>query len=307
MRKLMFLIMITLTAFCGCSSKIDLAITSPSDGATINSNSVTVTGTVANMAETGVTINGIPVSLYVNPSDANKRPVKAQFAVNNVPLNVGQNTITVKASDVNGISVTKTITVNGVAPTGFIKLNTFPDSGVAPMEIRLTIDGSFSISSPVITFTGPGTVEQLAGDNPEEYKYKITTEGIYYFTAQAKDPDGNTYSDTIAITVLPLAQMDALLKTKWNGFKNALNQRDIDKAMLNFASQSQDTYKQVYTNLKPILSDVVNELNAATINFISLDNDTAIYEILVTREGTTYSFQLEFAKDESGIWKIYKF
>ncbi len=310
MRKLIMVIVV-LMAVSGCS-KIDLAITSPADGATISGNGVTVTGTVANNAETGVTINGMAASLYISQSAINqsaehKVAPKAQFAVNNVPLNAGQNTIVVTATDVNGTSTKKTIKVNAVIPGNFIKLSSYPDSGVAPMEIRLRIDGSFSLSNPTITFTGPGGVEKLACDNPDEYKYRIMTEGIYYFTVQATNSAGITCSDTIAVTVLPLELMDALLRSKWNGFKNALNHHNVDEAIINFASGSQDTYKQMYDDMRPILSDVVNELNASTINFISLDNRTAIYEILATREGTTYSFQLEFVKDKSGLWKIQKF
>lgn len=278
--------------------KIDLTITSPTDGATVSGNSVLVTGSVANLAnvETGVTVNGIPATLANN-----------QFIVNTVPLNAGQNTITVTATDVQGATASKSVTVNAEIPNNYIKLSAYPESGIAPMDVTLRINGTFSISNPTITFTGPGTVEQVVTDDSEEYQYKINTEGIYHFTAQATGPDGSIYSDTIAINVLPLAQMDAMLKAKWNGFRNALTNQDIDSAILYFSSESQDTYKQRYNGLKPILSDVVNELNAAEIYFLSIDDHTAIYEILVTRDGTTYSFQLEFSKDELGIWKIYKF
>ena len=312
MRKLMMIFMVVSMFFCGCSGKIDLSVTSPSDGETISGSSVTVTGTVAGMAETGVTVNGAPASLYisqaaVNQAVVNKVPPKAQFAVNDVKLNSGQNTITVTATDVNGNTVTKTINVNAVIPADFIKLSAHADSGISPMEIKLRIDGSFNVGSPAITVNGPGVGERMTGENPDEFKYRITTDGIYYFTAQAVNSAGVTFSDTIAVTVLPLELADALLMARWNKFRIALNIQDVDQATMNFVSESRDTYKQMYNDLKPILTDIVRELNAATINFISLDGRMAVYEILVTREGATYSFQLEFVKDEAGIWKIHKF
>ena len=277
---------------------IFITISSPANGASISGNSVMVTGSINNAAnvETGVTVNGIAVSLNNN-----------QFAVNNVPLAEGANTITVTATDVNGTTATKSITVNATIPENFITLSVYPESGTAPMEVSLRIDGSFSITNPVITSTGPGIVEPLESNNPDEYKYKMTTEGIYHFTAQVTGPDGNIYQDTKAVTVLSLAQVDALLRAKWAAFKTALNNQDINSAVLNFASGSQDTYRSLYADLKPLLQNICAELNTTHINYISAKNNKAIYEIIVSRNNVTYSFQLEFVKDTDGIWKIFKF
>ncbi len=280
------------------ASSITLNITTLSDGTTVYGPDVSVQGTIANTsgAETGVVVNGVIASVY-----------GGQFAANHVSLKEGQNTITVAATDANGTTAVKSITVNAAVSANYIKLRAYPESGVAPMEITLRINGTFSIVNPVLTPTGPGTVEQLVSDNPDEFKYKMTSEGMYNFTIQATSSDGNTYSDTLAITVLPLTQFDALLRVKWEALKRDLNDKDIDGAVLNFASGSQDTYRSLYNDLKPSLHNIANELNASQINFVSVNNRKAIYEILVTRNGTTYSFQLEFIQDANGIWKILKF
>ena len=278
--------------------QISITIISPADGASIAGNRVMVTGTITNPAnvETGVTVNGIPAAVSNN-----------QFAVNDVPLNAGQNTITVIATDVNGATATKSITVNAVIAENFIQLSAYPDSGTAPLEVTLRINGTFSITDSVITVTGPGAVEQLESETPEEYRYRIPTAGLYTFIATVTGPGGISYTDSMSINVSSVEHIDTILRARWDGFKNAMNNHDIDSAMLNFSSDSQEIYREIYTALKPILSDVVNELNSATINFISSDDYTAIYEILVTRNGKTYSFQLQFEKDASGIWKIFKF
>jgi DNA-binding beta-propeller fold protein YncE len=125
---------------------IDITINSPAAGASINSNSVIVTGSIANAAniETGVTVNGVAAALINN-----------QFAINNVPLTEGQNTITVTATDTNGTTATKSIIVNAANIVNYIKLSAYPESGAAPMEVTLRINGTFSIANPVITSTGP--------------------------------------------------------------------------------------------------------------------------------------------------------
>ncbi len=174
------------------------------------------------------------------------------------------------------------------------------------MEVTLRINGSFSIANPAITPTGPGTVEQLTSDNPDEYKYRITTEGIYYFTAQVTGPDNNVYQDTVAVTVLS-TQVDALLRGKWEGMKTALSNQDINGAILNFASDTQSSYSKLFTGLKSVLASYAAELYATQVNLISIENNKATYKILVTRDGTAFSFYLLFIQDYNGIWKIWKY
>lgn len=280
------------------NGRIFITIDTPVNGSDISSNSVMVTGSINNAAnvETGVTVNGMAATLNNN-----------QFVVNNVPLNAGHNTITVTATDVNGTTASKSITVNATIPENYITLSAYPESGTAPLEVTLSINGTFSVANPVITSTGPGIVEQIASKNPDEFKYKMTIEGVYYFTAQVIGPDGNTYQETVPVTVLSATQLDTILRNRWNEFKTALSNQDIDKAVLNFDSNTRNTYKNLYTYLKPMLPNIINELNAATINYISVEESRSIYEILVTRDGEIYSFQLEFVKDENGLWKIYKY
>ncbi|MBN1664483.1 MAG: fibronectin type III domain-containing protein [Deltaproteobacteria bacterium] len=279
-------------------SQIAILITTPTNGATINGSSVSVTGTITNAAdvETGVTVNGIVAVLSGN-----------QFAVNDVPLTEGQNTITVTATDANGAVATKSITVNASVSGNFIRLSAYPESGTAPLEIVLRINGSFTITNPIITWTGPGDVEQMVSEIPDEYKYRITAEGLCTFTATATGPDGNTYGDKIILTAFSLSHIDNKLKSIWNGMKDALSRQDISAAVSFFASDSQPLYYKLFNGLKSGLTDVVNELNTTQINLIEMKNSWATYEILVARNGRTYSIPLQFIQDANGIWKIRRY
>jgi len=104
-----------------------------------------------------------------------------------------------------------------------------------------------------------------------------------------------------------LAFIDARLKNIWQSMKEALSRQDIDGVILYFASDSQRVYKKLFNGLKANLPDIVNELNSAQINLISLKNNKAIYEIVVVRNGNTYSFLLQFIQDNNGIWKIRRY
>jgi hypothetical protein len=257
-----------------------------------------VEGTVNNSFgnETGVAINGMYIASLSNNA----------FAVNRIPLVESANTITVTAVDTMGTMATKSITVNATAAANYIRITANPESSMAPLDVTLRINGSFSIANPVIIPTGPGTVAQLTSDDPVEYKYRITTEGIYYFTAQVTGPDNRVYQDTVAVTVLS-SRVDELLRGKWEGMKTALNNQDINGAIFNFASDTLGSYSKLFTGLKPILLNIAGELYTSQVNLISIENNKATYEILVTRSGTTFSFQLIFIQDNNGIWKIWKY
>lgn len=275
---------------------IDITISSTAEGAIIKGNSVIISGSIVNTsnAETGVTVNGIAAAFINN-----------QFVVNDLPLNEGQNTITVTATDVNGTTVSKTITVNVTIPENYINLSAYPESGVAPLEVNLQINGSFSITNPVITSTGPGTVEQLVSDNPDEFKYKMTTEGVYYFTVQVTGLDGNTYQDTIAITVLPLAQIDALLRAKWAALTNALTRQDIPSALILMHPLVRDKYHIIFNQLKNAMPSLIAAHEELAL--VSMEADRCYYDLSVFEDGVRSAYRIVFEKDENGIWLVSDF
>jgi hypothetical protein len=275
---------------------IDITITSPLDGGSLTGTSTIVTGTINNYngTETGVTVNGIPATLSNN-----------QFAVNNVPLTAGQNTITATATDTNGATATKSITVNATPAANYLKISAYPDSGTSPLEVTLRINGSFSINNPVITFTGPAGIEQLTGANPDEYRYKITTEGIYYFTVQAIGPDNNTYQDTMAVTVLSLAQVDALLREKWAIFTSALTNKDTVAALNAMYPASRERYQMMFNLLKDQLPAIVS--THAGLVLQSIIENVARYELETIENGVAFTYRVSFIKDMNGLWVIREF
>lgn len=275
---------------------IDITITSPLDGGALTGTNTIVTGAINNYtgAETGVTVNGIPATLSNN-----------QFAVNNVPLTAGQNTITATATDTNGTTATTSITVNATPAANYLKISAYPDSGTSPLEVTLRINGSFSINNPLITFAGPAEIEQLTGANPDEYRYKITTEGIYYFTVQAIGPDGNTYQDIMAVTVLSLAQVDALLRGKWAIFTSALTNKDTAAALNAMYPASRERYSMMFNLLKDQLPTIVSTHTGLVLQ--SIMENVARYELETMENGVAFTYRISFIKDSNGLWVIREF
>jgi len=275
---------------------ITLTITSPSDGETITRSDITVRGTITNSAgnETGVTVNGMVAAVYGN-----------EFIANHVPLTEGSNTITVAATDTAGNTVTKSITVNAVTTGNYIRLSANPESGIAPLEVTLRIDGSFSIDASSMSVDNATGVEWLSLGY-DEYSVRLTAEGIYTFTASVTGPDGIMYQDMVIITVLNKTQLDTLLKAKWEGMKASLANQDIIGALTYFAEDSKQHYNELFAALQSHLPQIVQEMQE--IQLIRVRGNSAKYRIrkndLYGGQTVSITHYIYFLVDSAGIWKI---
>jgi pyruvate dehydrogenase complex dehydrogenase (E1) component len=111
--------------------------------------------------------------------------------------------------------------------------------------------------------------------------------------------------ETTVVHVHSSEEMDALLKSKWEGMKGALVQGNVEGAISYFDDFSKAGYKEHFTVLSPIVSQIVQELN--DIQLIRMMKNAIEYDIRTTRNGKEYSFYLLFVRDKDGLWKIRSF
>jgi len=281
------------------SPLISLLITFPTDGSTMSVRDTIVKGTVIHSrgSETGVVINGVLANIH-----------GTEFVVNHVPLVEGSNTITAAATDVDGNTETTSITVNAVTPGNYIRITSSTESGLSPLEAILTLESSLDLTSASLTYAGPAEFEFLSA-SVSEYRVRMITEGIYYFTAKVIDSSGNLYSDTVAITVLPEPYLDGLLRGKWEGMKSALRNKDIAKGVDVFLDSSKETYQEGFAAIVDELPQIVSDMQ--DIEIIYLRDNVAKYRIdrVLDIDGSpqTITFYIYFVKDSNGLWKIDRF
>lgn len=280
-------------AIADVAPSISSYLSSPSDGETISKSYVTVKGAIIKSTgnETGVTVNGVPATVYGN-----------QFIANHVPLTEGANTITVTATDTPGNTSTQSLSVTAVTTDNYIRLTSNIESSIAPLEVNLRVDGSFGIDNSNLHIVGPVQPEVLSS-TPEEYRLKFTVEGVYYVTASSIGPDGQTYQDTIAITVMNRNQLDMLLKAKWEGMKGELMAGNIEGALMYFAMSSRNRYRDLLAEftqeqLAGILSNVIG------FDIESLNDGSAECEATRNETAGEYSYPVTFVRDGMGLWKI---
>ena len=279
--------------------QITLTITSPADNDTITRPDVMVHGTVTNAVgnETGVVVNGILAMVYGD-----------QFVANHVPLQEGENTITATATDTQGNTAEASVTVTLQPENNYIKITADQQSGVSPLEVTLSIEGSFDFTESSLSCTGPGNVEFLES-SAYEYRVLMPETSIYYFTAEVTDPENNVHTDTVAIEVIDQAQLDQLLKGKWSGMKTALANQDIENALNYFAENTKNLYNEIYTVIYDNLPQIAQDMQ--DIELIYAEDNLAKYRIrkneLYNGEMLTITYYIYFEKDEKGLWKIYRY
>ncbi|MCF6147082.1 MAG: hypothetical protein E3K37_00310 [Candidatus Kuenenia sp.] len=178
-------------------------------------------------------------------------------------------------------------------------------SGVSPLEVAFAVDTQISnqIILYEIDYKGNGANEIIA--DPDNISFVYNQEGIYYPTITVTDNQGNLYTDTVAITILSLNEMDAYFKEKWEGLITYFINNDVEGALALFDDRFCEVYREQFTDLSSVLNTIGNELGY--IRFVDIGDNRDEYEIIVTREEITYSYYLLFVKDQDGLWKIKAF
>lgn len=277
---------------------IRVEITAPTNSSTINKSSAIVQGRIYNQTgEVGVVVNGILAE--VQGSD---------FAVI-VPLQIGQNMITATATRPDGIQGQAQITINTETQEESVRLTVFPTSGILDQTgiLNVTFEVEAYLVNPVSSyfwdFNGDGTTEIIGTDAMVIAQYQFP--GLYFPKLTVADSQYNTYTETTIVHVLSREEIDVLLRAKWEGMKGALVQGNIEGAISYFDDFSKAGYKEHFTVLSPIVSQIVQELN--DIQLIRMMKNAIEYDIRTTRNGKEYSFYLLFVRDKDGLWKIRSF
>ena len=276
---------------------VEITIDTPTDGATVIGPDVSVSGTVINTSgvETGITVNGMPAPLTGN-----------RFVANHVPLQAGGNIVSATATDVNGLAATATRSVTAQAGN-HIRLTSNSQWGVAPLDISLSLrpDGSFSIAKLTMTATGSAPVTLTQGTASTEFAAKMVVEGTYTITATVVGSDGETYSDTVTITVVNRRQLENLLKQKWGGMKARIAAVDVNGAVGYFASKPQAKYQAFFAALGaqlPLLNDSLQE-----IELVDMTDGYAKCRLYRDRTIVGQVHKIEYVIyfiQEKGIWKL---
>lgn len=290
----------TRSATITVGSPISVRIISPADGESINRPDVLVHGTFANATGggTGITVNGEVAMVYGD-----------RFVVNHLSLQEGSNTIAVTATDVDGNVSETAITVFSQGTENHISLSADAESGVDTLETILRVNGPLIGPTPSITVTGPDAVTFLESFGENEYPVIMGQPGIYHFTAEISDAQGETYRDSVAIAVLSTEELDILLKARWADMKTALLSGDIERALQFHQQRSHERYSAIYNALGNDLPALVQQMQG--LSWVCYRDGTAKFRIRqdhdINGQITTITYYIYFSRGENGLWLIEKY
>lgn len=297
---------LTVSIYCvsGC---LDVSITSPAAGSTLNRSKALVQGSLVNSTgETGVVLS----SVVKDVEEVELPQVQGNFFAGLILLQPGDNILAVTATDACGYKVRKEINVHADAAQERVKLSASPDNGVLPAGVAtfdVTLEAETNLPSAVRydwDFDGDGIVEQ-SGSSLTKTVARYQTPGIYLPSVIVTDAQGNSYKDTALISVIGQQELDTHLKGKWEGMKSALAKGDVAGTLKFFSATTRDSYEKQFKALASYLPQIAADFGNAA--FVRMNQNTAVYDLRTVRDGVTYSFQLLFVRDSDGLWKIRNF
>jgi len=303
---------IKVSVYC-VANCLEIKITSPATGSAINKSKTIIKGSLHNaFGETGVTIQSSGASGQVS----GLAQTQASNFAGSTPLQTGTNTIIATATDACGYQVTDAITINTETREEPVRLTATPTSGIPNATtgtFETTLEAEVNIENPISKYSwdinGDGTPEQ-EGSNLTKVTTNYQNTGLLYFpSVTITDTSGNTYTETTIVNVLSKEEMDALLKTKWEGMRGGLTNGEIEKALRYFAEDSKEKYRTIYniidSNAPGGISVVAMELPVPAL--IEIINNVATHVISRAEDGRQMEYTLYFVLDNSGIWKILEY
>lgn len=170
-----------------------------------------------------------------------------------------------------------------------------------PVKVEFDMDGD-----GIPEWTQPG-YDPASGPRSEAYRdsYTYQKEGEYQFAVRIYDRAGHVTILRSLVRVLSLAAFDAELQTRWNDLKDALRRGDTSAALECIHTRSRARYHEGFSTLSNLPQKVDQILPA--IQFVSYRRGAAIYEAVRTDAGATNSFDVRFAIDVDGAWRIEAF
>jgi sugar lactone lactonase YvrE len=272
---------------------LQISITYPITGMTLNKPQTVVYGTLPDVSgDVTVVVNGRYAMINGN-----------SFAVNNIGLGLGQNTMTVTLTNQAGESATTSLTVQSDSQNAYVTLSAGLEMGVAPMNSTLAFQATLPSTITQIDLTFGSTD---LGAVPFPYQVTMSTPGIYIATVTVQTANALSYQDQFALNALDHDALETLLRTTWTNMQTALLSGDINGAIAYFSSRTQTDYQGIFNSFQPLsIQQIFTTLEG--FNLISVNNGIAEGEALRTENGTLFSYPVIFMLDETGTWRISSF
>ncbi len=268
---------------------VPFRITLPDHGATVNRPDTLVMGRFSGIVgEISVKVNG--KFAMINGQT---------FALNDVDLALGQNTITAELRSDDGTILTTSIVVQSDSQTLYTRVTSDVKAGLSPVTGTLNLEG---VVPAAITESRMTVNATDFGITTFPVQLNMSGPSMRLITVTSLTSDGASYRAQYAINVLDPVGMGTFLGLKWTGMQEALLAGNLESALAYFTSNVQDRYRTVFTDLQSQLPQIFGSLEG--FHLLSMNEEMAEAEALRTENGVVMSYPVQFSLDENGFWKF---
>jgi hypothetical protein len=278
-------------AFSVGAGELGVRILEPAAGATVAAGTALVRGTIEGGGDVGLTVNGLPGWLD-----------GATFTAL-VEIYSGTTDIVAVAVAGDGRTGRASIPIT-VSPAPAVTLVATPWSGVAPLAVRFSLSRDPSTVSIALDADGDGVTDVL-GPMLDEQVVTYTQPGIYVARATITDVAGAVTTASAVVRVFDAAALDTHLQAKWSAMRDALRRGDIAAGVSHIVQRRRADYEAAFRLLSaslPAIDSILTDLTPLKVR-----NASAIYEMRRTDDGLLKSFEIRFAIDGDGIWRLEAF
>jgi len=274
-------------------SGANIAIVSPANNATVDTDFINVTGTTQAPANSGVTVNGIVAAM---DSSGN-------FYANGVQLTTGANTIAATLTTLDGQVTTQSAVVTSTGPAP-IKITASPTDGLGPLSVTFDITPRSGVVIQKVEFDvdGNGTVEQTLIAEPWTTTATYSGSGKINTVVRVTDTSGAIYTQSVPIVLANQALLDQTLRAVWNGMKTALTAGDKTRAMQYLDASAQRRYGPVFDILLPSMSQIAASFS--DLQSVAFSGGIGEYAINRTINGENRVFFIYFGRNGDGVWRL---
>ena len=175
-----------------------------------------------------------------------------------------------------------------------------PQSGAAPLIVRFSLPGAVP-DTVSLDFDGNGTID-FAGAGLDTRTFLYAAPGVYVPTATAVGPNGQPASVSTVVQVSDPAALDGVLIAKWRAMRDALRVGDIAEAVTRIVADARDDYRAAFQAIAPRLPAIDTILT--DIALVEIGDGSALYEAVRTDDGLVKVFDVRFAIDDDGVWRV---